>query len=284
MEKNTNKEKLMGLLERSEKICYRKLNVSFISLTPDFCEQALDCLPPYQRDSSGKMVRKISRDLAAGDWHDLCDPIRFSDDGFLIDGQHRLRAFLHASVFPTVLVAWGIGNARESYGVLDDGQKRTHSQNFKALGIPNYARASSVAVGRATYDAGLVVSSGLSKQQVVDAYYAHRESILWAAGRWKELDSILSEVMTSLLSSLMYDFYGEGLTIEFFDSMVSGIGKSPPILFRKRLIQNANRSRGRLQRSEVFALGVKAIQAFVDGVDMRQLKWTGDEAFPRLKG
>jgi hypothetical protein len=50
------------------------------------------------RPLSQNHVNFLSREMTKGDWKMAGDPIRFSDKGYLLDGQHRLLALMHSNM------------------------------------------------------------------------------------------------------------------------------------------------------------------------------------------
>jgi hypothetical protein len=68
-------------------------------------------------------VRELTRALRAGQWKSNGDTICFDRAGRLIDGQHRLLAFLAAEVFPLVRVVTGL--AEDAYTTIDRGTPKS---------------------------------------------------------------------------------------------------------------------------------------------------------------
>jgi hypothetical protein len=72
-------------------------SVKIIKLTPEIAKTYLDTIDHrYQRQLSKKTVKKYSRDISHDNWVNAGEVIRISDDGLLIDGQHRCAAVVMA--------------------------------------------------------------------------------------------------------------------------------------------------------------------------------------------
>jgi len=82
------------------------------------------------------------RDAAAeGRWFDL-DPFYFSSDGFMLDGQHRAKAFGEADLTMDVWIKFGVDPA--SFAAMDIGMPRSPAQNLKLRGFRNAGTLSSI--------------------------------------------------------------------------------------------------------------------------------------------
>lgn len=76
-----------------------------------------------QRNPTAKRIDRYASDMAQGQWPFTGDPIRFSDDAHLIDGQHRLLAIVESEEPQPLLIVRGL-----PFGImqqLDIGARRT---------------------------------------------------------------------------------------------------------------------------------------------------------------
>lgn len=78
-------------------------------------------------------VREYAVAMTEGRWLYTADPIRFDEDGRLIDGQHRLMALVKAGVPIEMHVVRGL--AREAQDKVDTGAARTASDALKVRGF-----------------------------------------------------------------------------------------------------------------------------------------------------
>src|SRR4051812_13609663 len=72
------------------------LDLEFIEVDPGLAEEWLDH-NDNNRSIRDRKVAAFKRDLLAGNWRNIGDPIRFDTNGKLVDGQHRLMALIHAN-------------------------------------------------------------------------------------------------------------------------------------------------------------------------------------------
>lgn len=107
------------------------------------------------RQVSQKRVVRYAGDMARGDWQRTGEAIKFSTDGKLIDGQHRLWGIIEAGVTVEIDVARNIEASAQ--GVMDSGQIRTSGQHLQLqLGVRNSSNASALAKVAISYETGLI--------------------------------------------------------------------------------------------------------------------------------
>lgn len=95
--------------------------IKTLTITPELAEKWLG-KNRKNRNISRATVDAYARDMKAGKWRLTYDPIRFDQEGLLIDGQHRLLACLQAGKPFDSLVVEGV--AGEANDVIDSGYKR----------------------------------------------------------------------------------------------------------------------------------------------------------------
>lgn len=91
-------------------------------ITPSVAEHYLSKRPEWQRNESLKTTDEYTDDMADGDWLYAGDPIRFTVDDELFDGQHRCQAIYTSGRAQWALVIRGL--PREVMRVLDTGYQR----------------------------------------------------------------------------------------------------------------------------------------------------------------
>lgn len=99
------------------------------------------------RPLSPVAVDRYRRDMAEGRWAYTGDPIRFSTDGTLLDGQHRLQAL---SKCPGLSLPLAVirGLPAGSQMFMDQGRKRPAGQQLHIKGVKN---ASNIAAATRIY-------------------------------------------------------------------------------------------------------------------------------------
>lgn len=80
-------------------------------------------------------VREYAAAMTEGRWLYTADPVRFDEDGKLIDGQHRLMAIVRSGVEIEMHVVRGL--SRHAQDALDTGAARTAADALKVRGFRN---------------------------------------------------------------------------------------------------------------------------------------------------
>jgi len=107
---------------------------TFEKITPDLAEFYL-LSNTNNRPVRIHHVEALARDMKGGSYQVNGDAIRFSSDGALLDGQHRLKAIVMSGVTLNILVIRGL--APETMKTIDAGVKRTTGDRFALSGVKN---------------------------------------------------------------------------------------------------------------------------------------------------
>jgi hypothetical protein len=97
-------------------------STTVMDITPELAQYWL-CRNHNNRSLRGARISALARDMTNGQWAYTGEAIKFSVDGNLIDGQHRLYAILKSGKSIESLVVVGVAEAAQAY--MDCGAKRT---------------------------------------------------------------------------------------------------------------------------------------------------------------
>lgn len=103
--------------------------LSYRLITPEFAAEVLREKNRNNRKIRQQRVNQYARDILRGDWELSSQGIAFDEDGYLLDGQHRLAAIVKANVAVYMPVAENV--PRSAGAIIDMGQKRTAAQALK---------------------------------------------------------------------------------------------------------------------------------------------------------
>lgn len=107
---------------------------SIVAVTPKLAERWLTLNYDGQRRLKPDTVARYARDMAAGVWHgDNGQSITFSADGWLVDGQHRLRAVIESGCEVEMLVVRSSQDAAQIMATIDVGDRREAKQLYHGL-------------------------------------------------------------------------------------------------------------------------------------------------------
>lgn len=112
-----------------------------MTITPDEARQLLT-LNKHNRKPRVKDVRSYSRDMKTGNWRLTGDTLKFSKNGLLSDGQHRLLGCIEANTPFQTYVVFGVDDDVQAY--VDKNVKRTLGDTLKLNGWENVNRAGAV--------------------------------------------------------------------------------------------------------------------------------------------
>jgi hypothetical protein len=90
-----------------------------------------------------RVVEGYARDMRNGAWQLTGEPIKFSINGRLLDGQHRLQAVVRAEIPVEMLVVRGLPDSTQA--VMDSGARRTAGDALKLRGETSYTALAATA-------------------------------------------------------------------------------------------------------------------------------------------
>lgn len=108
----------------AEERCYK------VNVTPELAQDWL-ARNKCNRAISDAYVASLIRDMKEGKWIVNGDTIRFSKEGELLDGQHRLTAIVKSGIPQDVYVMTGLNKTSH----FDDGRKRSIRDQILAMGM-----------------------------------------------------------------------------------------------------------------------------------------------------
>jgi hypothetical protein len=260
--------------------------VHIVDVSP---EVALDWLAynTSNRQVSDSRVSTLAKAIQSGDWKYNGEAIKFSDEGTLLDGQHRLNAVFKAEVGITTVVITGLGPMAQE--TMDTGAKRSFADVLKLRGEAN-AKSLAAAISAteewsrgATATAARSVGSGRvgtthasysrwfeahpelrSAAELGDVYYRRGARNLG-----------LTEKQLSLISWL-FDELSSPDRADFMDKLVTGIDLSDgnAILILRNKLLAEKEATSKLPQDHKVALVIKAWNAYRIGKPVGRLTYT----------
>lgn len=236
------------------------------------------------RPLSSKVVSKYAALMRAGKWRLNGESIKFTINGDLIDGQHRLAAIVESGVSVECYVVRGLEH--EAFDTVDQGRSRTSGDVLARRGEKHYNMlASATAMYLQLFNEKRISKAGgIRPDQISDCLEQHpglRDACDFAAGRKTNL------IPASIVAAFFYVFgtIDQQAANEFWTRVMDGEGLTkamPEFLIRARLIDNAN-AIAKLGRADIAALCIKAWNARITGKLVKCLKWAEAEDFPLIE-
>lgn len=111
------------------------LSVKYTKITPEIAGLLLRKNVENNRSLIHSAVNKYAQLMKVGQWDENTgDTIKISDDGFVLDGQHRLYAVIKSGVTIHSFVAYGL--SKDSFRNIDIGKSRKVSDALHFASIP----------------------------------------------------------------------------------------------------------------------------------------------------
>lgn len=105
---------------------YRGDTLEKVLVTPEMAAEFLEHNYKDNRLLRKTVVMKYAEDMKNGKWNeDLCDPLYFSDEDELLNGQHRLHAVIMSGTSIHFYLQKGLN--KSTYEYMDNGEKRRTS-------------------------------------------------------------------------------------------------------------------------------------------------------------
>lgn len=264
---------------------YGRVTVSIIRITPEVAAEMLRS-NNKNRSPNQMTVDRYAKSMTAHEWWMNGEPIIFSDDGELLNGQHRLMACVKSGVAFDALVVRGI--ATDAFKTMDNVRPRSSADGLGIIGEVNCRALASAVQAIVTFcnrngalehggQIGVNRATVLKCQRVLESHPKLRDSVL-AMKRCKlysskhammlhYLFSVVDAVVADQFAAIMHD----GSDDRF----------RPFALFRESLIKTGLRSDN---RRVIAAKAIKAFNAELTEARPKLIRWSAEEPFPVIQG
>lgn len=267
--------------------------IRVIPVTPEMARTWLRT-NTHNRRISPTIVDRYRRDMLSGRWKFAADPVRFGDDGTLLDGQHRLAALAGCpdGFVLDMLVVTKLSS--DTQMVMDQGKKRSAGGQLQIIGV---ADANIAAAGIKLYlshQTGLmfrdakVRDTTIGAPQIQQWFIDHQDEVEQVG----KINTRCCDAPPSVVwcaAALFIDAAGLAKTSEFFHFLKDGAGfAGDPINTLDKRLQKIRRDKVRTSSREFLALFILAWNAWNDNRRITKFqmpkgaKWTAD-TFPQVK-
>lgn len=257
-------------------------------ITPDVAAEMLKN-NPSNRPISSSAVKRYAREMRNEKWVFNGEPIIISDEGTLIDGQHRLNAIIDSGTTQMMVVITGI--EKKAFTTIDIGKKRSGAD---ALSTFDKEYAKNAGVIAAAINTIMEFKGGDTWTDQRSARGSHKDTIEFMTknkGLMRSVDFVGSLngarklIPYSCLSALHYLFSKKDVSQaeEFFHKLNTGenLAKNDPVLLlRSRLIQMRHNG-GIFRTREVLPYIVKAWELLRQNKEVERLV-VGDDYTPTI--
>lgn len=246
----------------------------FVEVTPKLAKEWL------AKNFGNRPIReqdldRYRRDMLAGRWHNDGSPLRFTADGELLDGQHRLRAVIAANRAVVMLVVRGVD--REAQIVMDTGRRRTAADALAIAGRANPVMAAAVAKLFLEAEAGKFAASGkheVSHEEIFSCLETNPDiatAIDFTMPLARRCDCPPAIVAYAYLRQRRISSKDAA---EFWCAMAEKVGlhEGDPVIALSNRLAEARRARERLSRAALMSLIFRAWNARRKGKPVRILR------------
>ena len=270
------------------------MEIRKILITPELAKEMLK-KNTNNRNISNAKLKQYSREMKNGLWMtDTGEPIKISETGVLMDGQHRLEALVNANKAIWFHVATGIKEDR--FKILDTGKSRSSADILKINGVKNATTISSLinlynnvyinkSKGNKATDYQI-----LRPQEVLNMY--NERPLYWqsvfsfADKMYNKFQKIWNKTEIALFKAML-DHIDGGISEDFIRQICEGVNVDMNciILLRNKLIMDKTNTKVTTPPSQRRALVIKTWNAFYTGKDLKLLRFTSEvEKYPEIQG
>jgi hypothetical protein len=243
-------------------------------ITPHVAKEMLERMET-NRPLSDATVSRYARDMAQGRWNNNGQGIVLSEDGTLLDGQHRLRAVLVSQTPISMLVVRGAD--KKTFITMDSGKPRVLSDVLAIQGFKYTVQTAAISKIAFGYTAGAHFGYQPTKTQLEEFVHRHPyihevaeivgsrqgvfpKSAVGAVVFLANEKRVLTKEVHEFVEGL---FYGQGLW--------KGDGRHT---LREWFVQqrNADGPKKNMRPETVFAAVARAWNAYAGGREIHQLR------------
>lgn len=264
------------------------VSMSVMTITPRIAAQWL-AANTNNRPVRARYVKQLADTIVRGEWQLNGDPIRFSETGALLDGQHRLMAVVQADQPIRSYVARGLKD--DCMPTIDINRARTARDLFHWAGHSYSAQLAAAVRLLFSWDQGWLNArqrggqNAVTHRQLLDAqanYPGIEDDIGYLHGLFAKAGMLPS----SIAIALHYRFKqvaGKTEADAFMERLAKGdmLARTSPIYRLREWIRNARGRKRSVTQSEYVALTIKAWNSRHG--ELKILVWRDDEALPSIK-
>lgn len=252
-------------------------------ITPNIARGLLETTI-INRDIRPMHVRALAGEMESGRWVLNGESLIISDQGSLLDGQHRCQAVVDSGQSIETIVVRGVHAS--VFDTLNSGKQRTFQDVLEIRGEPN-ARILANAAKRLWrfYQGDLKAQKKTpSNKELAQFLLCHsplKESADFISGL-VNTNAILPRGL-ACFGHYLFATHDKERADRFFEQVMSGVGLelgTGPWHFRERLLKR-KASKHMMSIKEVTALMIKAWNAYKQNTPLKRLKWNKKEQFPK---
>lgn len=254
-------------------------NAYIVNVTPEMAREWLK-QNRFNRAQRPEIVADYVRQIREGRWRRTHQGIAFSENGTLLDGQHRLFAIVETGITVPMLVF--INESLENHLAIDGGKRRTPLDVVRLEIRSNSIKQKHLSTVKAMI-AGVFCKSQnhLSSHEVVELLRRHFRAVDWTVDMLGKAKEFGNPVVMGVVARAYHSVPAERL-LEFCSMLISGQGDHPSIGLIRNLRDFITRQRDRQEdtRRAVYRRTEYVLQAFLNGEASCEFPPYNTELFP----
>lgn len=293
------------MLENNGNILYDTLHpgifAGYVTFTPERSASALENNTRNRKLKDKTQIPILINAMRSGEWDENIEPISFTKNGVMSNGQHRCEGSVRGNVTFRNLVIYGVSDRSQHY--TDRGQTRKLSEDLQIDGFKNTNHLA--AIIRVVYRRNVkklpiksilnrtIEMSAISDSVLYDFFYDHKDEIVkkerFTAGIYNSVIhlGIPGEIVNIL--SLEFDRISKNDAECFWERLSSGfttVENDPIMILRDRLSKNKDNKQNKLSDIILAAFFIKTWNAYMKGETIKSLKFSAGgsnpESFPEI--
>lgn len=261
-------------------------------ITPDLAKELLT-LNNSNRPIKPNIVKKYTKEMVDGSWLFVGDKIGISNEGKLLDGQHRLWAIVNSNTTQVFHIQSGLDP--KTFDKMDIGKNRTGTNTLSMQGFTSASIVSAVVRYVSMFKAGLIeeyLTNGnkisFSNADISDASLKLDKTLLQTSATTSAKYYFRSKFMESTTIGPLFYIFTEispSATQSFFNMLSTGDGISSEvnssIFVLRNILINATMSGNKMTVKHRWALILTAWNFYRKNRPIKRLKWGDGEDFPK---
>jgi len=254
------------------------MKTEIAKITPELAQELIDANLKRNRPHNKRRSKMYAEAMKRGEWVENGDTIRISENGALLDGQHRLWAIIYSGLSQTYIVVSGLKD--EVFDTIDRGAGRTIGDVLSIRGEKNCNALAACARMLVVYDKSGNPFHGNPEfnptAREVEQFIDENPSVRDAVSRCVKSAWIKRHLTGSLAAACRFIFWQVDLEMaeKFFGQLESGVfdkPDSPVLLLRDRLMED-KASKEKMTKKYMAAITFKAFRLFSAGESRRFLR------------
>jgi hypothetical protein len=220
------------------------------------------------RSLSMVLVKQYARDMEQGNWKLVGDPVRFSPDGNLIDGQKRLAAIVLSGTTQRFVVARNV--PEEDRLIMDSGQKRSAAHSMQMQGLKDANAIAGMVRLLLQWQQGLLLERVTFSNQELQSFVETFEPDLYTAvslGHQARSTMYARVPVAGAVYFRAVHHFGADFTEDFYQKLISGeeIPSGSPIGAFRRSVWRAKSENLYMPRNTELFYNIRALNAVAKG-------------------